>query len=100
MQLNKNSKIFIAGHNGMVGSSVLKIFKKKGYKNIFIKSRKILDLTDQKKTIKFIKKLKPDFIIIAAAKVGGILANDKLKAEFDRGYKDKSPTLADWVKQN
>ena len=82
MQLNKHSKIFIAGHNGMVGSSVLRVFKKKGYKKIFTKSRKILDLTNQKKTIEFIKKLKPDFIIIAAAKVGGILANDKLKAEF------------------
>lgn len=82
MQLNKNSKIFIAGHNGMVGSAVVKLFKKKGYKKIFTKSRDNLDLTDQKKTIQFLKKLKPHFIIIAAAKVGGILANDKLRGEF------------------
>ena len=82
MHLNKNSKIFIAGHKGMVGSSVLKHFKKKGYKNLFISDRKSLDLLDQKKTISYLKKIKPDFIIIAAAKVGGILTNSELKAEF------------------
>ena len=56
MQLNKNIKIFLAGHNGMVGSSILNILKKKKYKNIITQSRKKLDLTDQKKTQKFIKK--------------------------------------------
>jgi len=82
MQLNKNSRIFIAGHNGMVGSSILKYFKKKGYKNIFVKERKALDLLDQDKTIKYLKKINPHFVVIAAAKVGGILANHKYKAEF------------------
>ena len=82
MQLNKKSKIFIAGHNGMVGSSVLKHFKKNGYKKIFFENRKFLDLLDTKKTTNYLKKINPDFVIIAAAKVGGILANQKYKAEF------------------
>ena len=82
MKLSKKSKIFLAGHNGMVGSAVLRIFKKKGYKNIFFKNRKSLDLLDQKKTYKYLNRIKPDFVIIAAAKVGGILANSKKKAEF------------------
>ena len=82
MELNKKSKIFIAGHNGMVGNSILNVFKKKKYKNIYIKDRKKLDLLDQKKTIKFLKKIKPKYVIIAAAKVGGILANNNFKADF------------------
>ena len=82
MYLDKKSKIFIAGHKGMVGSSVLRHFKKKGYKNLFFKDRRSLDLLDQKKTYTYLKKIKPDFVIIAAAKVGGILANKEQKAEF------------------
>jgi len=82
MNLSKKSKIFIAGHNGMVGSAVVRIFKKKGYKNIFFKKRKSLNLLDQKKTYEYLNRIKPDFVIIAAAKVGGILANSKQKAEF------------------
>ena len=82
MQLNKKSKIYIAGHNGMVGSSILRHFKKNGYKKIFFENRKFLDLLDTKKTTNYLKKIKPDFVIIAAAKVGGILANQKYKAEF------------------
>lgn len=82
MQLNKNSKIFLAGHNGLVGSSIFRYLKKKKYKNIVTKNRKSLDLLNQSKTEKYLKKLKPHFVIIAAAKVGGILANEKLKAEF------------------
>ena len=82
MQLNKNSRIFIAGHNGMVGSSLYNFFKKKNYKNIIVIEKKKLDLINQKKTEIYIKKIKPDFVIIAAAKVGGILANQNYKAEF------------------
>ncbi len=82
MHLNKKSKIFIAGHKGMVGSSILRHFKKKGYKNLFYKNKSSLDLLDQKKTFNYLKKIKPDFVIIAAAKVGGILANREQKAEF------------------
>ena len=82
MQLNKNSKIFLAGHNGMVGSSIYKHLKKNKYKNIYIKNKKKLNLINQNQTVNFIKKLKPQFVIIAAARVGGILANNKYKANF------------------
>ena len=82
MQLNKKSKIFIAGHSGMVGSSLLRHFKKKGYKNLFFRNRKNLDLINQKKTYSFISKIKPDFVVIAAAKVGGISINNEEKAKF------------------
>ena len=82
MQLNKKSRIFIAGHNGMVGSSIMRHFKKEGYKNLFSKSRKSLNLIDQKKTYSYLKKIKPDFVIIAAAKVGGIFINKEEKAKF------------------
>ena len=82
MDLNKNSKIYLAGHNGMVGSSILRLLKKKKYKRIYTKTRSNLDLLDQAKTLKYLKSIKPDFVIIAAAKVGGILANSNSKAEF------------------
>lgn len=82
MALNKSSKIFIAGHNGMVGSSIFNFFKKKKYTNILTQDRKKLDLLDHKKTIKYLKKVKPKYVIIAAAKVGGILANNNFKADF------------------
>ena len=82
MQLNKNSKIFLAGHNGMVGSSIYKHLRKNKYKNIYIQDKKKLNLINQNQTVNFIKKLKPQFVIIAAARVGGILANNKYKANF------------------
>ena len=82
MQLNKNSKIFIAGHKGMVGSSIVRVLKKKGYKNLIQASHSKLDLTNQKKTYNFFKKTKPDYVIIAAAKVGGIIANKLFKGDF------------------
>tara|TARA_B100001057_G_scaffold479312_1_gene550779 strand:- start:98 stop:1036 length:939 start_codon:yes stop_codon:yes gene_type:complete len=82
MQLSKNSKIYLAGHNGMVGSAILRHLKKKNYKNIIVKSRKKLDLLNQEKTEKFFKKVRPDFVIIAAAKVGGILSNDIYRGEY------------------
>ena len=66
----------------MVGASIYNYLKKKNYKNIFVKSKKELNLTDQVKTEKYIKKIRPDFVIIAAAKVGGIYANQKYKANF------------------
>ena len=77
-----NSKIFIAGHKGLVGSAILRKLREKGYKNLIIADRKKLDLTDQAKVIKFLKSKKPDFIFIAAAKVGGIFHNLKHKADF------------------
>tara|TARA_Y100000389_G_C17463532_1_gene523607 strand:+ start:3129 stop:4088 length:960 start_codon:yes stop_codon:yes gene_type:complete len=80
--INKNSKIYLAGHTGLVGSSVLRVLKKKGFKKIIIKKRKELDLINQNKVFKFLKKTKPDAVIICAAKVGGIKANNKFKSEF------------------
>jgi len=80
--IKHNSKIFIAGHKGLVGSAILRKLRKKGYKNLIVADRKKLDLTDQAKVIKFLKSKKPDFIFIAAAKVGGIFYNLKHKADF------------------
>ena len=75
MKLEKKRKIFIAGHKGMVGSAVLRVLKKKGYRNLITKNKNELNLLDQKETINFFKKTKPDFVIIDAARVGGILGN-------------------------
>ena len=82
MNLKKESKIFLAGHNGMVGSAIHRYLKKKNYKNIIVSNKKQLDLLDQNKTLKFIKSKKPDFVIIAAARVGGINANNSFKGNF------------------
>ena len=80
--INRNSRIFITGHKGLVGSAIYRKLKAKGYTNLLIADRKKLDLTNQIKVIKFLKKKKPDFIFIAAAKVGGIYYNLKYKADF------------------
>lgn len=80
--IKKNSKIFVAGHRGLVGSAVVRRLKKKGYRNIITVSKNKLDLRDQKNTFNFLKKIKPKYIIVCAAKVGGILANDTFKGEF------------------
>ena len=82
MNLNKKSKIFLAGHKGMVGSSILKLLKDKKYKRIITQDKKKLDLLDQKKTEKYLGNIKPDCVIIAAARVGGISANANFKANF------------------
>ena len=80
--MNRNSKIYVAGHNGMVGSSIVRVLKKNGYSNLLEIDRSELDLMNQKEVKDFLKKEKPDLVIVAAAKVGGILANNKFKAEF------------------
>ena len=80
--INSNSKIYIAGHRGLVGSAILKKLIQKRYKNIIVVDRKNLDLTNQSKVLLFLKREKPDFIFIAAAKVGGIYSNNNYKAEF------------------
>ena len=80
--IGKNSKIFVTGHNGLVGSAILRLLKLKGYKNIITANRKNLNLLDQKKVFNFLKLKKPDFIFLAAAKVGGIHSNNKYKANF------------------
>ncbi len=80
--MNKNLKIYIAGHNGLVGSAILRLLKQKGFKKILTKSRTELDLTNQKKVFDFFKINKPDIVLFAAAKVGGIATNNKLRGEF------------------
>ena len=80
--INKNSKIYVAGHKGLVGSAILRKLKDNGYKKIITANRSHLDLTNQKSVLRFLKKKKPNFIFIAAAKVGGIYANNKFKADF------------------
>ena len=80
--INKNSKIFLAGHNGMIGSAIFRKLKDLNYDNIFTVSKKKIDLTDQKKVSNYLKKIKPDVVILAAAKVGGIKANNEQKADF------------------
>jgi len=80
--INIKSKVFIAGHNGMLGSSIFRKLKKKGYQNIITDDKKKLDLRNQNAVEKFFKKRKPDVVIIAAAKVGGIKANIKYPAKF------------------
>ena len=80
--ISKKSKIYIAGHKGLVGSAIIKKLKEKGYINLITASKKELNLIDQKKVLEFLNKKKPDFIFIAAAKVGGIYSNNKFKAEF------------------
>ena len=77
--INKKSKIFVAGHKGMVGSAIIRKLKKKGFTKIIFKDKKKLNLLDQDKVFKFLKKIKPELVIIAAARVGGIQANSNFK---------------------
>ena len=80
--ISPNVKIYVAGHNGLVGSAIVRELKKKGYKKIITTNRQKLDLTNQLSVLRFLKKNKPDFIFLAAAKVGGIYSNNKFKAEY------------------
>ena len=82
MNLNKTTKIYIAGHRGMVGSACWRVLEAEGYTNLVGKTSKELDLRDQKAVEEFIRAEKPAAIIDAAAKVGGILANDTYPYEF------------------
>jgi GDP-L-fucose synthase len=78
----KDAKIFVAGHRGMVGSSVFEGLKKKGYINLITKTRQELDLLNQKAVSTFFENEKIDYVILCAAKVGGILANNTYRADF------------------
>lgn len=80
--MNKTSKIFIAGHNGMVGSAILRNLQDKGFSNFVLKSSKELDLRDAKAVADFFEEEKPEFVFLAAAKVGGIVANNTYRADF------------------
>ena len=80
--INKNSKIFIAGHKGLVGSSVYSLLKNKGYKKIFVANKNKLNLLNKKKVETFFKVKKIEFVVNCAAKVGGILANSSNPVDF------------------
>ena len=80
--INKKNKIYVAGHTGLVGSAIVRVLKKRGYNNLLLVKRNKLNLTNQKEVIFFLRKHKPKFIFIAAAKVGGIYSNKNFKADF------------------
>ncbi|MCP3967648.1 MAG: GDP-L-fucose synthase [Lentisphaerae bacterium] len=80
--MEKNAKIFIAGHRGMVGSAILRKYQAAGYTNIICKSRSELNLCDQQQVKAFFEEEKPEYVVLAAAKVGGIKFNNDYKAEF------------------
>lgn len=80
--IDKKAKIFVAGHNGLVGSAILKNLQSKGYSNFVLRTFAELDLSNQEATAEFFKTEKPDYVILAAAKVGGIVANNTYRADF------------------
>jgi GDP-L-fucose synthase len=80
--VEKNSKIYVAGHRGMVGSAVVRLLESKGYQNLILKTSSELDLRNQKAVNHFFETEKPEYVFLAAAKVGGIQANNCFRAEF------------------
>ncbi|HRH01400.1 MAG TPA: GDP-L-fucose synthase [Bacteroidia bacterium] len=80
--MNTNSKIYIAGHNGMVGSAILRRLKSEGFSNFVVRNSKELDLRNQQQVTDFFASEKPEFVFLAAAKVGGIVANNTFRGEF------------------
>ena len=80
--MEKNSKIYIAGHRGLVGSAILKNLKEKGYSNFVLRTHSELDLTNQQVVADFFAKEKPEYVFLAAAKVGGIVANNTYRGQF------------------
>lgn len=80
--MNKNDKVFVAGHRGMVGSAILRKLEGEGYTNLVYKTSSELDLRNQDQVKRFFEEQKPDYVFLAAAKVGGILANNTYRADF------------------
>ena len=80
--MNKDSKIYVAGHRGMVGSALIRQLRQKGFTNIITRTSKELDLRDQVAVKAFFEEQQPEFVLLAAAKVGGIVANNTYKADF------------------
>lgn len=80
--MEKNAKIFVAGHRGMVGSAIYRKLTEKGFNNIVVRTSKDLDLRNQQAVADFFGREKPDYVFLAAAKVGGILANNTYRADF------------------
>ena len=82
MEMRKNAKIFVAGHRGLVGSAIVRRLEGLDYSNLAFRTRDQLDLTDEKQVAQFFRTERPDYVILAAAKVGGILANATYPADF------------------
>ncbi|HHD2584625.1 TPA: GDP-L-fucose synthase family protein [Clostridium perfringens] len=80
--MNKNSKIYVAGHRGLVGSAIVRNLEEKGFNNIICRTHKELDLTNQNEVRKFFEEERPEYVFLAAAKVGGIHANNTYPADF------------------
>ena len=80
--MEKNDKIYVAGHRGMVGSAIVRELKNQGYFNIITRTHKELDLTRQDAVEKFFAEEQPDYVFLAAAKVGGIMGNSEALADF------------------
>ena len=80
--MKKDSKIYVAGHNGLVGSAIVRKLQKKGFENLIVRTREELDLCDQKAVSFFFEQEKPEYVFLAAAKVGGIIANQTYPADF------------------
>ena len=80
--MEKNAKIYVAGHRGMVGSAIVRELERQGYTNIITRTHKELDLTRQEAVERFFTEEKPEYVFLAAAKVGGIIANQSALADF------------------
>jgi nucleoside-diphosphate-sugar epimerase len=80
--MNKDSRIYVAGHKGLVGSAIVRALQAKGHTNLLVASRAEVDLREQEQVRKFFRETKPEYVFLAAAKVGGILANDTYPVEF------------------
>lgn len=86
--MQSDSRIFVAGHRGLVGSSLVRGLQRKGFTNLLTQTRAQLDLSDREAVAKYFEETKPEYVFLAAAKVGGILANDTLPADFIRDNLD------------
>jgi GDP-L-fucose synthase len=80
--MEKDARIYVAGHRGMVGSAILRLLEQRGYRHLISRTSRELDLRDGRQVAAFFSETRPDYVFMAAAKVGGILANDTLPAEF------------------
>jgi GDP-L-fucose synthase len=85
-KMNKDSKIYVAGHRGLVGSAIVRNLKANGYTNLLLKTHEELDLVNQEETVCFFSKNKPEYVFLCAAKVGGIIGNSTYPADF--GYQN------------
>ena len=82
MMMEKNAKIYVAGHHGLVGSGIMRSLERHGYENIIVRTHRELDLRDQEQVNRFFEEEKPEYVFLAAAKVGGIWANSQAPADF------------------